>query len=457
MQTPDEQRPEQQYKRHPEQPSKRIAVIGGGPIGVEAALYGAVAGFDVHLFERGAIGAHVRSWSFVQVFTEWGRNRSPLGVRLLREAGAELPPDEEYSGGSQLVDYIEKLGGLAPLAGRIHTQTEVVSLTRDRCLKSDFIAPDGLHGLSRRADFPFRVHLKKSGQEWIEHFSTVIDATGVYHAPNYMGSGGAPCLGERQLAAQIDYALPDVLGRDRHRFAGKHTLVVGSGHSAASTLLAIADLIEENAATRLTWIVRRNVPLHGAPYTLLENDTSTTRARLHKRANALIQHPNVTFLSRTVVQSIAREEDVFEVELDCNGEHRTIRCDNLAAHTGFRADDSLWRELQVAVHPATGAPLKLGIELNAHNARSGIGLSTGYAEQQVQEEEQKQQAKDRWSFLINDPALLDSGEANFYVLGIKSYGRDAGFLMHNGFRQVRDVWKLISGDEALDLYGDALK
>jgi thioredoxin reductase len=437
--------------------AKRIAIIGGGPIGIEAALYGAIAGFDVCLFERGNIASNVRRWGFVQVFTEWGRNRSPLAAKLLADHGEVLPPGDTYSSGDELVQYVEKLAALPPLQGRIHTQTEALSLTRERCLKSDFLDDDGLHGRSRRAEFPFRLHLAgRDGVERIEHFSTIIDATGVYHSPNVMGNGGAPCPGEKKCAAFIDYALPDVVGKDRARFAGKHTLVVGSGHSAASTLLAIADLMEEHPTTRLTWAVRRDVPQHGAPYTLVEDDVSATRARIHRRANALVEHPNVTFLPRTVVEAITYA-NVFQVDLQCDAERKVIQCNNVAAHTGFRADDTLWRELQVHVHPATGAPLKLGIELNAHNARSGVGLSTGYAERQVQEEETQKKARDRWSVLINDPALLDTGETNFYVLGIKSYGRDAGFLMQNGFRQVRDVWKLISGDPNLNLYGDELK
>ena len=166
----------------------------------------------------------------------------------------------------------------------------------------------------------------------------------------------------------------------------------------------------------------------------------------------------MNFLPRTYVDEVRHNDKVFQVRLsNWNGETTEIHCDNIAAHTGFRADETLWRELQVQVHPATGAPLKLGIELNAHNARSGVGLSTGYAERQTRDEETKKHAQDRWSFLVNDPALLDSGEQDFYVLGIKSYGRDAGFLMQNGFRQVRDVWKLISGDKNLNLYGDELK
>jgi hypothetical protein len=435
---------------------KRIAIIGGGPIGVEAALYGCAVGFDVALFERGNIADNVRRWGFVQVFTEWRRNRSPLAVRLLTDAGFNLPPDETYSSGEALADYVEKLSQLPLLQGRVFTQTEVLSVTRARCLKSDFLGSDGLSAQEVRAEFPFRLVLRHRGREWAETFDGVIDATGVYASPNWMGNGGAPCPGEQSCARYIDYALPDVLGRERARFANKHTLVVGSGHSAASTLLSVAELMEEFAATRLSWIVRRDVPPHGAPYTLVPNETSTTRARIHKRANALIGHPNVRFLPRTVVDEVRHENGVFHVSAqraESNGLHvNEIVCDNIAAHTGFRVDTKLWEELQVRLHPGTGAPLALGTELNQHNARSGVGLSTGYAEKQPREEEAEHNARDRWNFLINDPALLHSGEANFYILGIKSYGRDAGFLMHNGFRQVRDVWRLISGEAGLDLY-----
>src|ERR1051325_8009403 len=119
---------------------KRIAIIGGGPIGVEAALYGAVAGFDVRLFERGRLADNVRRWGFVQVFTEWGRNRSPLAVQLLSEVGEALPANEIYSSGDELADYVCRLAQLPPLHGRTVTETQVLAVTRERCLKSDFIA-----------------------------------------------------------------------------------------------------------------------------------------------------------------------------------------------------------------------------------------------------------------------------------------------------------------------------
>jgi thioredoxin reductase len=45
--------------------------------------------------------------------------------------------------------------------------------------------------------------------------------------------------GASPIADRVSHALPDVLGRERARFAGKHTTVVGAGHSAANTLLIL--------------------------------------------------------------------------------------------------------------------------------------------------------------------------------------------------------------------------
>ena len=449
---------------------KKVAIIGGGPIGMEAALYGSVAGCDVVLFERGRIADNVRSWGYVRVFTEWKRNRSPLAVRFLTERGISLPPDESTSTGDELAAYVARLAEFPELRGRICPQSAVLALSRERTLRSDFI------GDPRRAERPFRLLVRGPGGEKIVHADAVIDASGVYSTPNPVGNGGMPCPGERDLGARIDYAIPDVEGHDRARFENKTTLVVGSGHSAASTLRAVGDLLDAAPGTRLVWAVRRDVPEHGDPYTLIPDDPSPTRNALHTRANELARDSRVDFRPRTVVDSIAPKGNklcVTLLESSSKGPRSTqVLVDNIAAHTGFRPDNALYSELTVSVHPDTGAPLRLGQALVEANHRQGVGLSTGYAERpghksEVEAEEEKRpdeprvdepQAKvvDKWRFSPNDPALLETGEPGFFVLGIKSYGRDAGFLMQNGFRQVRDAYRLLLGDEALDLYDGAL-
>ncbi|HEX8550692.1 MAG TPA: FAD-dependent oxidoreductase [Abditibacteriaceae bacterium] len=427
----------------------KIAIIGGGPIGIEAALYGASAGLDVKLFERGRLAENVRQWGYIGLFTEWARNRSPLAAQLLTQRGAVLPDEASAPTGDELAHYVQTLASLEVLRGRVAPQCEVVSLARDRCLKSDFI------GDPRRAGFPFRLVTRSMAGEKTYFFDAVIDATGVWQTPNFAGSGGAPCAGETANAARIDYKIPDVAGRDKMRFANKHTLIIGSGHSAASTLRSVGDLLEKFPNTRLTWAVRRDVPAHGAPYTLTPDDPSPHRDALHRRANELAADARVRFCPRTTVERIAWNGN-FSVELATWGEQgttrETIECDTIAAHTGFRPDWSLQSELPVEIHPATDAPRRLAEAIIEQNRRSGTGLSTGYAEKTIEDTT----PRDKWLPVAGGNELLRTGEENFFVLGIKSYGRDAGFLMQNGFRQVRDVYKLLSQDSELDLYNGAL-
>src|SRR5439155_7470551 len=48
-----------------------LAIVGAGPIGLEAALAALDRGLDAHVFERGEVGAHPRAWGHVRMFTPW--------------------------------------------------------------------------------------------------------------------------------------------------------------------------------------------------------------------------------------------------------------------------------------------------------------------------------------------------------------------------------------------------
>ena len=84
----------------------------------------------------------------------------------------------------------------------------------------------------------------------------VIDASGTYAHPNRLSSNGLDPLGWDEVKDAVSHALPDVLGRDRARFARRRTLVVGAGHSAANTLLALARLASTEPGTSITWAIR---------------------------------------------------------------------------------------------------------------------------------------------------------------------------------------------------------
>src|SRR4051794_23852077 len=69
-------------------PSLRVAVIGAGPIGIEAALYAKACGSQVTVYDRGPIGEHVRRWGHVRMFTPFGMNSTALGLAEVRREKA---------------------------------------------------------------------------------------------------------------------------------------------------------------------------------------------------------------------------------------------------------------------------------------------------------------------------------------------------------------------------------
>ncbi|MCG8468731.1 MAG: FAD-dependent oxidoreductase, partial [Gemmatimonadetes bacterium] len=61
-----------------------LAIIGAGPVGLEAAARARENGLRTVVLEADRVGAHVRSWGCVRLFTPFGYNTGPAGARLAR-------------------------------------------------------------------------------------------------------------------------------------------------------------------------------------------------------------------------------------------------------------------------------------------------------------------------------------------------------------------------------------
>lgn len=390
----------------------KIAIVGAGPIGLEAALYARFLGYDVVVFERGDVAQSVRDWGHVRMFTPFGTNRSPLGLAALQaqDESYEPPPDEALLTGREWVErYLAPLSQTDLLADHLRTRTTVVAIGKEELLKGD------LPGHPDRGDWSFRLLVRDAkGQERIEVADAVIDASGVFTRANWLGHGGMPAVGELAWRARIEYRLPDILGADRERYAGRRTLLIGGGHSAATNLVALAELARDAMETEVTWITRREGPAGaGGPIAATADDPLPARAQLARQANALTgdSAAGVTWWPATVVERIsgrAAAEGRSEFEVELSGRHAgTFAFDEIIANVGFRPDVALYEELQVT-------------------------------HQQLQ-----------------DPPSLLQPEPNFYVLGAKSFGRQADFLVSLGLTQIRDVFKVIGDRATLDLYATA--
>lgn len=396
---------------------KRVAVLGGGPIGIEAALFAARRGYDVQVFERGRVGENVRSWGHVTLFSAWELNRSPWGEDLLREQGVELAASDVFPTGADYVEhYLSPLAGHELLAGRVNEQTEVLGVSRAHALKGDFIAN------AERGAAPFLVMTQdSSGAEHYVEADVVIDVTGSYSLPNALGPGGLPALGERAHEDRIERYIPDT-GAEREVYAGKRTLLIGAGYSAVTSAKILAELIEQDASTQLFWLMRSEA----APYELIEGDPLPQRVELGEFGNsAAAGHiEGVKPVLGAYVKSIStREDGALDVAIWQGGKERVLVVDRIVSNVGYHPDNDLSRELQVHLCYASEGPMKLAASLLSAGGGGDCLAQTSAGAQ-----------------------TLLNPEPGFFVLGAKSYGRNSSFLLKLGVEQIGEVFSLIDDD-----------
>src|SRR5438876_6914229 len=156
--------------------SPRLAILGAGPIGLEAALYARTMNLRVAVYERGRIGEHMQRWGHVRLFSPFGMNITPLGRAAILETNArhEFPPETECTTGRRHVAiYLDPLAKSAKLRDVLRTEAQVLQVGRRGLLKED--AP----GDGKRARQPFRLLVRETkGRERIEEADVVLDCTG---------------------------------------------------------------------------------------------------------------------------------------------------------------------------------------------------------------------------------------------------------------------------------------
>ena len=232
---------------------KTVAILGAGPVGLAAAAHVLERGLEPIVLEAGPQAAHaVRQWGHVRMFSPWEYNIDKAAERLLRATGWNAPVACEYPTGEELVErYLEPLATRTPLKDRIRTSSRVTAVGR---AGFDKMKSNG------RAFEPFTIRYQNGkGPEQLKA-DAVIDASGTWFSPNPAGVDGLPAMGEEPDHPQIAYGMPDVLGRDRARYAGKTVAVLGAGHSAIGTLIELARLKDEAPATEIVWLLRGDKP-----------------------------------------------------------------------------------------------------------------------------------------------------------------------------------------------------
>lgn len=390
-----------------------VAIIGAGPIGLAAAANLAERGIDFVVLEAGdTIASNVRAWGHTRLFSPWKHLVDPVSRRLLEATGWELPAPDRAPTGHELVDdYVLPLSRLEPIASRIRSGVEVTDVARE--------------GMDRtrtrgRAATPFALRTRAGGVVGELAARAVIDASGTYLSPNSLSSNGLGLLGFDEISDAVAPVLPDVLGRDRARFAGRHTTVVGAGHSAANTLLGLAELARQEPGTTVTWLIRnaKAVRVSSSP-----DDELALRAALGGRIDRAVAGGRIDVVDRFEIIRARRADGQVQLVGHRRGEVVTHATDVVVNATGFRPNLDMLREIRLELDEIVEAPKRLAplIDPNVHSC--GTVEPHGFRE-------------------------LTHPEQGFFIVGMKSYGRAPTFLLATGYEQVRSVTAWLAGDLA---------
>jgi hypothetical protein len=358
-----------------------------------------------------SIGHSVRQWSHVQLFSPWEYNIDRAAERLLATTGWNSPDPQQYPTGAELLDrYLEPLATKTALADHIHTTSRVTEISRSGF---DKLKTKG------RESAPFEIRYQNGQGPKVVKADAVIDTSGTWHSPNPAGANGLSAIGEAQAAGKIAYGMPDVLGKDRARYAGRTVAVLGAGHSAIGTLTDLARLAAEVPETRPVWLLRGNDPAKafggGA------NDKLVARGELGAAFASLVAADRIKVESEFRVSHITADGPRLSVATGAGSCCRQVVVDELIVATGFRPDLNFVRELRIQLDPAIECPVALAPLIDPNEHSCGTVRPHGARE-------------------------LAQAEPGFYFAGIKSYGRAPTFLMLTGYEQVRSIAAEIAGD-----------
>lgn len=381
-----------------------VAVIGAGPVGLAAAAHLLEHDLEPLVLEAGeSIGAAVRAWGHIRLFSPWQYTLDDAGLRLLRGTGWHRPSPETLPTGHELVDrYLEPLAAVPALRERVRTGHRVTAVNPDA------------------EGFALQVERADAGRT-VVRAGAVLDTSGTWALPSGLGIFGEPVSGEQQAEDDglLLGPLPDVRGADRERFAGRRTVVVGAGHSAVNTLLALADLQREEPATQVIWAVRRASP--EKTYGGGDRDELPARGALGARLRELVDAGRIELITSAQTEQVLAEQSSGVGVVLSDG--RVIRADVLIRETGFRPDLGLLDGLALDTDPALEAPSALAPLIDPTRHSCG-------------------------SVPAHGASVLAQPEEGLFIAGMKSYGRAPTFLLATGYEQVRSIAAHLAGEDA---------
>jgi hypothetical protein len=398
-----------------------VAILGGGPVGIEAALYARFLGYFVLLFDARRVGSRLVRWGDFPLANSWSDATSSLGLAAL-EAQGMLDDLPELDAVVSCREYVEKY--ITPIAKSdliiesVQINSPVISISRSHWPVGEPISVED------RAEDEFRLLIdSKVRGQYTQLADIILDCTGSGRVASGLAPGGGQAIGQSAHAKDFEVGIRDATNKDRDRFVAKHTVMFGCGLVACQNALQLAKLAQEHSGTRLTWIIPKSKKPEQWIAAIAEQapDLAIDINQLLNSDSA-----NVIALEAWGAESLARDEaGQWQLNL-LVGDEDTV---------SIAADVVLATEVNDAWDFVDG----LGID-RCFKRRVTTTASAWLDRQQGNVDLE-----------ITAESIVTS-EPHYYVLGRKSVGSDPRFTFKHARQQIQQAFALIGGRSELDLY-----
>lgn len=359
-------------------------------------------------------------------------NYSPAGMEVLMRTNQPIPPPREFSTGREFIDtYISPLENYLRKSGNcfFHYQSEVLSISRVGSSKGADMADKAMRGSLKFIMLISSTLSSSISEESYHYFDVILDSSGTYNTPNFAGPGGIPAIGELKLRREdkLSYYIADSdIVKTKTVTTGPVIAVIGAGTSAVTSIKRLMSV-----PCKLIWITRcrpGKLPFSSKP--------DDPWHELYTYGNSLIEAPpaadkfeyrcgvdisafkesygpdGTPGIQITVTKKKCDESDTFS-----DPQTEVFNVDKVYCNVGYRPDLSISSELHVHYCWATEGPMKFAASL----------LSTGGA------------SGDCMAQVLPGPETNLNPEPNFFIIGMKAYGRGNAFLLKRGYEQVESI------------------
>ena len=368
-----------------------IAVIGGGPVGIEAAIYGRFLGYYVSIFEERRVAHRMLDWHDRPLAVPVSQCTTSLGHATITAQNPEYKrrsPDDFYTGRTYAEEYLLPLAKCDLLFDDIHFLSPVSDVSRLQTWKEDDVE------MQERCNDEFRIVVDgRHRGTWISRADVVFDCRGMSQHSSGMGPGGGKAIGETGLRDKFLKHTPLDRKFEAKSIVGKKTCLVGQSKRAIQFAIEFVNQFADKPDTQLIWMIRST----------RKHDTLEFTRALKEITER--QSHNVVILETLGVDSISQQADgPFVLRL-------------------LRDDDST-------------------MEITADGV---VALTDGRANKLSTELYED-------PFLDVETPSFFTQEPGFYVLRGGSVEAGAGVGLVDAFENIRRLFSVIAGREDLDLY-----